>query len=668
MGKRDKKGKERFEKKGTIRQKMLKKSSLMMGACLLIVGGVSAALNYFSTIESLEQTMVEAVKLAASSITHELNGYEMLAQELAHDAETMDADLDIEELAAEYEEIAERNGVASVGISSKDGVCMATGDNISDREYFIKVKETGKPYVSDPIVRKDNGEMNIMVSAPVMTGGTFQGVVYIGIDASFLCDLVSDIHIGETGNASLINGAGDTIGYSDVQLVLDAYNTQVEAKSDKSLEQLASVEREVMAGKTGFDSYSYGGVNKYAAYAPVDGTNGWGIYLAVEKNEFLRSTYVGIIVIIIMLIVSVAVVRIMMTRIANGIVNPIQLCMERLRLLSEGDIHSDVPQIETGDETEVLAESTESLVSNLRILIEDIDVLLMGMADGNFNVKTTAEEHYIGDFQNMLLSIRKLNRTLSDALEQIAEVSDQVATGAGQMAENAQVMAEGATEQAGAVEELTATIVNVTNQAEESAGNARNAYEKAQISAETAAESSQQIQQLTDAMERISNTSREIENIIAAIEDIASQTNLLSLNASIEAARAGEAGKGFAVVADQIGKLAADSAQSAVNTRNLIIKSLEEIDQGNQITVQTKEALTSVIEGMQEFAQIAHQNSEAFTSQAESLREIETGVEQISVVVQNNSASAEESSATSEELSAQSENLNSLVGKFQLRK
>lgn len=655
-------------KKGTIRQKLMKKSIITMGSCLFLVGLVSVILNYTSTVDSLKQTMLETVGLAAHTITHELEGYERLAWELAYNPVFLSDSTTKAQLEAECSAIAERNGVESVGITDVNGKCLLTDSDLSDRKYFTQVKQNGTSYVSDPVIRKDNGEMNLFVAAPIMEQGAFKGIVYLGIDAEFLCELVSSIQIGTTGNASLINGAGDTIGYNDVQLVLDAYNTQKEAKSDKSLEQLANVELKVMNGETGFDDYTYGGVAKFVTYTPVEGTDGWGIYIAVEKNEFLRSTYLGIGIVAIMLIVSVIIVGIIMTKIANGIVMPVKQCMNRLRLLAEGDIHTEVPEIKTGDETEVLADSTRMLVSNLNILIGDIDNLLTEMAGGNFNVKTSAEESYIGDFQNMLLSMRKLNIRLSDTLKQIAEASDQVSAGAGQMAENAQSMAEGAAEQAGAVEELNATIEGVTIKAEESARNAQGAFEKAQLSAQTAADSSQEMERLMKAMERISSTSKEIENIIAAIEDIASQTNLLSLNASIEAARAGEAGKGFAVVADQIGKLAADSAQSAVSTRNLIAKSLEEINAGNQITIQTKETLMQVINGMQELAQAASDNKETFQIQAVTLREIESGVEQISVVVQNNSALAEETSATSQELSAQSDNLNELVNRFETRK
>ena len=183
---------------------------------------------------------------------------------------------------------------------------------------------------------------------------------------------------------------------------------------------------------------------------------------------------------------------------------------------------------------------------------------------------------------------------------------------------------------------------------------------------EQADQSREELQALTNAMERISSTSQEIQNIIGSIEEIASQTNLLSLNASIEAARAGEAGKGFAVVADQIGKLAGDSAQAAVNTRDLIEKSLQEIENGNQITEKTVAALNKILESMNDFANAVKGASESSTEQANMLKQIEQGIEQISSVVQANSATAEETSATSQELSAQSEGLKNLVGRFKL--
>lgn len=655
------------QKQTSIRGKLLKNTLSILVIYLVALGCISSYLNYSSTVESLEQTMVETVRVAANSITHDLETYEVLARELTYSPVFRNPE-GKERMQSLCAEMAARNGVESMDVTDVYGNSLTSDISVSEQAYFQVPKETKQTYISDLIVRRDNGEMNLIVSAPILIDNIFHGIVFIGIDAQFLCDLVSDIQIGETGNASMINGQGDTIGYQDVELVLDAYNTQNELANDSGLAQLAAVERRVMAGETGFASYAYGGVEKYAAFTPVEGTNGWGLYVAVEKAEFLKSTYAGILIMAVLIVIALISAYILMSRSAASIVDPIRLCVERMSALAQGDIHTAVPAIKTGDETQILAESAQILVDNLRRVIGDIDDCLTEMSKGNFAIKSKAEASYVGDFGNIIKSIRELNRTLNETLLQIVEVAGHVAAGAGQMSENAQTLAEGATDQAGSVEELTATITNVTNAAVASASDSRRAYENAQASAENAAGSSEEIRKLTLAMERITETSKEIENIIGAIEDIASQTNLLSLNASIEAARAGEAGRGFAVVADQIGKLAADSAQSAVNTRELIVKSLEEIENGNDITIKTAEVLHHVIEDMKEFAEVVNKSSEESNRQAESMQEVEHGIEQISGVVESNSAAAEEASATSEELFAQSEHLNTLVSRFKLNK
>ena len=307
------------------------------------------------------------------------------------------------------------------------------------------------------------------------------------------------------------------------------------------------------------------------------------------------------------------------------------------------------------------------MADTLNTIISDAGDLLSKMADGNFNIRTSAEEKYEGQFNVLLMSMRTLNRRLDETLRQISDSSEQVSAGASQLSQSAQDLAEGATDQAGAVQELVATVESVTDIAEESAKNAQTAAQRTKESAGNAQKSREQMGELTEAMERITETSKQIEEIIATIEDIAAQTNLLALNASIEAARAGEAGRGFAVVADQIGKLATDSASSAVMTKELIGKSLDEIGKGNEIVSLSMNAIEDILVSMEEFAQMASGSASSSVSQADMLKQVEAGIDQISTVVQNNSAASEETSAISEELAAQASSLQEMVDKFELR-
>ena len=387
---------------------------------------------------------------------------------------------------------------------------------------------------------------------------------------------------------------------------------------------------------------------------------------ATTQYRAARTTGIGSIILTVVLgVVSLNFSIVIRKTITKNMLRPIKQIQKASADLKAGNLDVDITY-ESPDELGQLANDFKDACATLHAMVEDTGVLLDQMANGDFTISEDNKSKYVGSFVEQFESMHQLGSQMSETLEQINVASEQVAQGSGQLSCGAQALAEGATDQAGAVEELTATVENITEVANNNAAAAEKSYETVREAAEHAGQSREDLERLTEAMQRIDATSKEIQNIIGSIEDIAEQTNLLSLNASIEAARAGEAGRGFAVVAEQIGKLAGDSARAAVNTRDLLGKSLQEVENGNVITEKTVEALNQILETMNRFADTAKGSSESSREQADMLRQVEQGIEQISSVVQSNSASAEETSATSQQLSAQSDELKTLVGKFKL--
>ena len=353
--------------------------------------------------------------------------------------------------------------------------------------------------------------------------------------------------------------------------------------------------------------------------------------------------------------------------ITNSITEPVEQIETAVASLRKGEL-SNVEMLTYESEDE-LGDTIRNLKEAMGILadyVSEISVEVKAIAQGDLTKNGDDITDFLGDFSELKESLLYILKRFNSTLTEISDLAEQVSSNASQVENASKSLADGATEQAGVIEELNATIDTVVNLAADTAKETQSASARVKASANKANEEKEKMNDLLMEMEHITEISKEIGNIITDIEDIASQTNLLSLNASIEAARAGEAGRGFAVVADQIGKLAADSAKSAVNTRDLIDKTLVEIEKGNTITRTTADAFNQIIADMESFAELAENTMEKANSQAESLEQIGQGIEQLSSVVQDNAASSEENSAISINLAEGATKMHDRVNIFKL--
>lgn len=659
---------EKFKKMKSIKQILILSFTMLLlsvSAANLIIGLISANNSINITVKDDMKSIGTTAEIA---IQASMEKYKVMVSSIASQSFIGDPKLTPEEVIKNLERLRDQYGFESLMIADANGIAISTdptknGESIAEYDAFKRAM-AGEFLMSSPTMDV-NGELNVFANTKVNNIHGYQGIVSATIDEQVYSNIIKDIVVNKSGNIFIINSEGTMIANMRPELVTEQTNFIENAKTDKAYESAAAIYSEMTAGKSGTGKYTFNGSERICYYSPIEGTDGWSYGVVAPVKEMTSSLIYTVYGLSISSLVFLLIGLFVAYRVASGIANPVRDMSDRIQLLSEGDLTSDISVIDRKDEIGTLNQSLINTVNFLREYITEISAVLGKISNGELNVEI--EKEYIGDFVSIKDSMEKIAASLTDTMIEIKNSSDQVAIGSDQVSSGAQALSQGATEQASSIEQLSASIIEISDQVRSNAVNANNATSLVESVGKEIDRSNIHMQEMIRAISEISDKSAQIGRIIKTIDDIAFQTNILALNAAVEAARAGAAGKGFAVVADEVRNLAGKSAQAASETTELIESSISAVLNGTRIADETAESLSSVVTGASKITSLMQDISKASNEQANSIGQVTQGIEQISGVVQTNSATAEESAAASEELSAQAQLLNSLVSKFKMR-
>lgn len=636
----------------TIKRRLLKSLVSLTAAMCLVFAGINIFMVYQNSVGTMQQ---EVEKIAASydlAISNTIKNYKLSVEAIAGSDSISNPKLPVSERKSNLQNLASQYGFSGAVFADSNGKTL-DGVDIGNEDYYQNAS-MGRTSFSK-LQKQSDGSAVFYIAAKVTSSEGNNGVVYAILNGSTFNQTISGLSVGEKGYGFITDSNGNIIADKSYEHVTNSVNYIELAKKDSQYAGAASIAQKMISHSTGGQFCSLDGQQKYIYYAPVVDTD-WSVAVAADTQEMLSGVYrlIGIIILITVLFILVSVFAVV--HIANPMVKPIVGIMDRMQKISEGDLHSEVPPVYTGDEIETLCCSMGSTVQSLNSYIGEISQVLHSMAQGDFTVR--AQLNYKGDFVEIKTALDTIVKSINAIFQNVSQTADKVTNGSQEMASQAQMLARGTITQAGTIQELSSSLHEITEKVSQSAENATHASELSKQTLGEVHSGKENMDHMISAMNRINETSAKIGSIIKTIDSIAFQTNILALNAAVESARAGQAGKGFSVVADEVRRLAGQSSQAAKDSSSLIQQCLDAVRDGQITADKTAQSLALIIDKTEQASKISDEISRAAAEQAASVSQISSGVEQISSVVQMNSASAEQSAATSSELNEFAQSLH----------
>ncbi len=646
---------------------------------LLLIAAVAICMVGWLSLTSKKSELIQESNAAANQLTGFLQQYTKGVEQLAgnpeiksmmSEAKTFDDFWQSPKMDTVMENLVNIAGTDTENVMAvwasdldtstlvqSDGFKSEEGWDITGRGWYGCITEK-KTVLTEPYIDSSTGKMILSAAAPVYDDatGSILGAVGMDIALDHMTEVMEEYKIGRNGYTLLLSESGIFLYHPQSDIIQK--NIKDAGVSQNVTDTIASKSNE-------FLRYKIDGSTKYG-FLQHAGDTGYIVLSSLPVSEYYETLAAMIIALVIIFAVGIVLIAFRIKKSAKNITKPILALNDTAQQLADGNLDVAL-HITSEDEIGELGESIQKTVNRLKEYIAYIDETaetLSKIADGKLSVHLKYE--YSGEFQKIKDALLHISDSMNQVMVGIHESSERVSVGAAELASASQILAEGAEEQAAAIEQLTATTTTVAEQVDNSRTGAETSAKATSQAAAMVEQDQEKMKRMMEAMDEIHATSQQVVGIIQTIEDIASQTNLLSLNASIEAARAGEAGKGFAVVADEIGKLALESSKAANTTKELIEISIREINKGNAIASDAMDSLKESVSAINQVNQMIQETAADAAVQAENMKQLQIGIEEIAHGIQDNSAASQQTSATSEELASQAEILNQMVKKFEL--